>query len=80
MPASTTTAEPCAGADTDSTRRLLPSGSVSFSSTAMVTGVSSAVPASSSSAKGGSFTLVTSTVTCARASAPCGSLARTLSS
>ena len=71
---------PCSGADTDSTRRLSPSGSVSFASTSTVTASSSSVSAASSSASGRSFTLVTVTTTRASAAAPCGSSARTVSS
>ena len=66
-PVSVSTAVPCTGSDTPATVRVSPSGSLSLVRTAMVTGVSSAVCAASSTASGGSSTgrTVTSTAACA---------------
>ena len=54
-PVSVSTAVPCAGSDTPATVRVSPSGSLSLASTAMVTGVSSAVSAASSTTSGGAL-------------------------
>ena len=62
-------AVPCGGSVTLTTLSVSPSGSVSLSSTAMSTGVSSAVVAKSFSAWGPSLTHSTTSVTVATASA-----------
>ena len=69
-PAAAGAAVPCAGADTSVTVRGSPSGSLSFSRTAMVTGASSAVSPVSSTASGGSSTGRTVTATAASAVSP----------